>query len=231
VIPLTRSPLVLAYHGVGETANGDDPRRLIVSPRHLEAQVRLLKRLRYRFVTAGELAEGATGRTATLTFDDGWENSLTVAVPLLQRLRVRATFYLCPGLLGRQHPDVSGPGGRLLDERGARELCAAGMELGAHSMSHPDLRTLEDAALEYELEQSRHEIERLSGSPCVTFAYPFGFSDERVIAAAERAGYRLAFGWLPGSWRPLAAPRLPAPPRHGAGRLALKLMGARRRGR
>lgn len=231
MIPLARSPLVLAYHGVGDTANGDDPRRLIVSPDHLEEHVGLLRRLGYRFVTAGDLARGAKGRTATLTFDDGWESGLTVAAPLLRRLGVGATFYVCPALLGGQHPDVPGPGGRLLDEQGVRELCSAGMELGAHSMSHPDLRTLDDGALEYELRESRREVERLSGAPCVTFAYPYGFSDARVVAAAGRAGYALAFGWLPGPWRPLEAPRLPAPPRHGAGRLALKLLGARRRGR
>lgn len=231
MIALDRSPLVLAYHGVGDAPNGDDPRRLIVSPRHLKAQVRLLRRLQYRFVTAGELADAAAGRLAAVTFDDGWENNLTVALPLLQQLGVPATFFLCPGLLGGQHPDVRGPSGRLLDEEGVQELAAAGMELGAHSMTHPDLRTLDDERLEYELEGSRREVERLTGRPCLTFAYPYGFADERVIAATGRAGYRLAFGWLPGRWRPLDAPRLPAPPRHGAARLALKLLGVRRRGR
>jgi peptidoglycan/xylan/chitin deacetylase (PgdA/CDA1 family) len=222
---------VLAYHGVGEIANGDDPRRLIVSPRHLKAQVELLKRLRYRFVTAGELARGATGRLAALTFDDGWENNLTVALPLLRQLGVPATFFVCPGLFGAQHPDVRGPSGRLIDERGARRLAAGGMELGAHSMTHPDLRTLDDDELRYELTESRREVERLSHEPCLTLAYPFGFADDRETEAARRAGYRLAFGWLPGPWQPLDAPRLPAPPRHGAGRLALKLLGVRRRGR
>ena len=58
-------------------------------------------------------------------------------------------------------------------------------------------------------------------------AYPYGLWDERVAEAARAAGYRLAWAWLPGPWDPLAAPRLPAPPRHGAGRLALKLLGIR----
>jgi len=52
-----------------------------------------------------------------------------------------------------------------------------------------------------------------------------------VTQAAAEAGYELAFGWLPGPWQPLAAPRLPAPPRNGPLRLALKLAGLRKPGR
>jgi hypothetical protein len=71
----------------------------------------------------------------------------------------------------------------------------------------------------------------VTGRPCRTLAYPFGLFDDRVERAARAAGYELAWGWLPGSWRAAAAPRLPAPPRHGARRLAIKLLGIRRPGR
>ncbi|MGH2996578.1 MAG: polysaccharide deacetylase family protein [Gaiellaceae bacterium] len=228
---LARRPLVLAYHGVDTVDDDADPRRLVVSPRHLEEQVRLLLRMRFRVVTAGELADGRRGRVAVLTFDDGWLNWLTVALPLLQRLGVRATFFVCPGWLGGQHPGLGGPAGRLLGEDGVRALHEAGMEIGSHSLSHPDLRRLDDDALRAELEDSKSAIERLTGSDCRTFAYPYGFWDDRVASAAGEAGYALAFGWLPGRWRPLAAPRLPGPPRHGALRLGLKLLGLRRPGR
>jgi peptidoglycan/xylan/chitin deacetylase (PgdA/CDA1 family) len=103
------------------------------------------------------------------------------------------------------------------------------MELGSHSLSHPDLRKLDDAELSRQLEESKAAVEQITGRPCRTLAYPFGLYDERVVAAAGAAGYELAFAWLPGPWRPLEAPRLPAPPRHGAGRLGLKLLGVRRR--
>ncbi len=105
------------------------------------------------------------------------------------------------------------------------------MELGSHTLSHPDLRALDDAELEHELVGSKQAIEELTGEPCPTLAYPYGIYDERVVRAAGEAGYELAFGWLPGAWRPLEAPRLPAPPRHGAHRLSLKLLGIRRPGR
>jgi len=228
-----RRPVTLAYHGVGRVDDAGDPRRLVVSPDHLEAHVRLLLGRGYRFLTAEELlASGRPGSdTAVLTFDDGWRSWATEAVPCLQRLRVRATFYVCPGLWGGRHSDVPGEAGRLLDAEEARGLVALGMELGSHTLSHPDLRLLGDDELRRELEESKAAVESVSGRPCRTFAYPYGLYDDRVVRAVAAAGYELAFAWLPGPWRPLAAPRLPAPPRHGSGRLALKLLGIRRPGR
>lgn len=228
---LLRPPVVLAYHGVGPPAA--DPARLLVEADLLESHVRFLQGRGYRFLTAEELLdEGRPGpRTAVLTFDDGFRNWLTAAVPLLRRLGVRATFYVCPGLFGGRHWHLDGEEGRLLDESGAGELLEAGMELGSHSLSHPDLRLLDGGELSRELEESKSAVERLTGRPCRTLAYPYGLYDERVVDATRAAGYELAFGWLPGPWHPLEAPRLPAPPRHGSRRLALKLAGLRRPGR
>jgi peptidoglycan/xylan/chitin deacetylase (PgdA/CDA1 family) len=231
MIPGSRRPVILAYHGVGDADDAADPRRLVVAPRHLAAHIRLLRRRGYQFVTAGDLSPHGPPppRTAVLTFDDGWLDALTTVTPMLARLGIRASFFVCPGMWGGQHPLVTGPPGRLLDEDGVRALAEAGMDVGSHAMTHRDLRGLSDAELEKELVRSRAKIERVTGRPCRTLAHPYGLSDERTEAAASRAGYDLALAWLPGPWRPLAAPRLPGPPRHGALRLALKLAGVRRR--
>jgi peptidoglycan/xylan/chitin deacetylase (PgdA/CDA1 family) len=228
-----RRPVVLVHHGVGVVADGEDPDRLVVSPSHLESQLRLLLRLGYRFVTAREALERfpagrLPGSTAMLTFDDGWRDALTVVAPLLERLGVRASFYVCPGTWGAQHASVGGPAGALLTRDEARELHERGMEVASHTLSHPDLRGLDDAALAAELRDSKAAIEELTGAPCRTFAYPFGLFDARVRAAVGAAGYELALAWQPRrGWDPLAVGRLPGPPRHGAGRLALKLAGLR----
>jgi peptidoglycan/xylan/chitin deacetylase (PgdA/CDA1 family) len=228
--------VILCYHGIGDASEEDDPRRIVTSPGHFEAHLRHLLRRGYRFATAAQLLAGGRPRrprrgTAVLTFDDGFADAVDVVAPMLRRHGLRATFYVNPGLLGTQHDLVGGAAGRLLDAEGVRELHAAGMELGSHAMTHRDLRTLGDAELAEELVASRAAIERLTGVPCRTLAYPYGLYDRRVARAAADAGYELAFAWLPGPWRALAAPRLPAPPRHGAARLALKLAGIRRPGR
>jgi peptidoglycan/xylan/chitin deacetylase (PgdA/CDA1 family) len=225
-VNLVRGPVVLAYHGVNVVSDAQDPIRLVNSPATLEAHIRLLKRLRYRFVTAGEL-DGARDRVAALTFDDGWEDGLTVVAPLLERHGIRGTFYICPGWFGGHHSRVEGDAGRLLDSEGVRELRERGMEVGSHAMTHPDLRLLDDGTLAQELEDSKAALEEATGRAVRTLAYPYGLHDDRVAAAAGRAGYERAFAWQPGPWQRLSLPRLPAPPRHGATRLALKLGGLR----
>lgn len=70
-----------------------------------------------------------------------------------------------------------------------RRLLAAGWELGAHTITHPDLRTLDDAALEREVAGSRAEIRRRFRVPVDFFCYPAGRYDDRVIAAVRRAGF------------------------------------------
>jgi peptidoglycan/xylan/chitin deacetylase (PgdA/CDA1 family) len=226
-------PLALAHHGVNHVGPGEDDLALVMPPAALESQVRMLRRAGYRFLTAEELL--ATGKpqprgTAVLTFDDGWRDALTVVAPLLQRLGVRATFYVNPGLFGQDHHVVTGPAARIMDAADARALVREhGMELGAHAMLHDDLRTLDDATLAHDLADCRAAVEDAAGAPCRTLAYPFGAYDDRVKAAARAAGYGLAWAWLPGPWDPYAAPRLPGPTRHGGSRLALKMRGLGKR--
>jgi peptidoglycan/xylan/chitin deacetylase (PgdA/CDA1 family) len=227
---LLRPSVALAYHGVGDVSDAEDPKRVVLSPGRFDAHVRLLLRRGYRFATASEIdpARRPEPRTALLTFDDGFAGWVTVVLPILRRLGVRATFYPCPGRWGGQHTSVLGEQGRLMDEAGARELHDAGMELGSHTLTHRDLRKLDDETLEREVRESKAGIEAVTGEPCRTFAYPYGLYDDRVIRAVRDAGYALAFTWAPGPWKPLEAPRLRPPPRAGAGELALELLGVRR---
>jgi peptidoglycan/xylan/chitin deacetylase (PgdA/CDA1 family) len=82
--------------------------------------------------------------------------------------------------------------------------------VGSHTRSHPRLTSLSDGELESELRGSREDCERLLERPCQSIAYPYGDCDERVIAAAGRAGYRVA-GALSSrlhAARPLEWPRI-----------------------
>lgn len=231
---MIRPPTVLVHHGVGDAAPESDRVGLVVPPDKLRSQLRLLMRLGYRFRTAEELLADSLpppSGTASITFDDGLASDLLVAAPLLEDLGVRASFYICPGLLEGQHVSIDGVAGRLLSRDEAAELSARGMELGSHAMTHSDLRKLDDAALDAELAESKAAIEELTGKPCRVIAYPFGLHDERVEAAALCAGYEAGLGWGVGEWRREAIPRMPGPPRHGGLRLGLKLLGIRRSAR
>jgi peptidoglycan/xylan/chitin deacetylase (PgdA/CDA1 family) len=201
-------PLVLAYHAVARAPFDGMAAEMVVTADALAEEVRRLQRLGRRFVPASQ----AAGDAAVLTFDDGWADALTVAAPLLAELGVPATFYVSPGLFGNTEDSGYSPEGRVLTVGEACELHALEFELGAHSLHHPDLTSVDDDVLRAELEGSKSIIEDITGEECRTFAYPFGLHDARVRAAARAAGYELAFQFAPGPWGdPFAAPRTPKP--------------------
>src|SRR5215208_1338546 len=89
-------------------------------------------------------------------------------------------------------------------------LVERGWEVGAHTMTHPELPTLSDLDLRRELSESRSTCEARLGRACRSLAYPYGRADSRVVAATAAAGYEVAAG-LPGLWHerdPLQFPRV-----------------------
>ena len=84
-----------------------------------------------------------------------------------------------------------------------RELAAAGIELGAHTVTHPDLSRLDRESCLREMVESREAIERLTGATVRTFAYPFCRYGDAAVAAAREAGFLAAVtcegrgGWAP----------------------------------
>lgn len=229
---LSAPAVVLAYHGVGDVDDAVDRDRLLLSSLHFEEHLELLQRRNYQIVRASDLVDAApppAPGTAVLTFDDGLRDGVTDVLPALRNRGLVATFFVNPGLLGGTHDLVTGPRGQLVDADDVATLACAGMEIGSHSLEHRDLRRLSDDVLVRDLIESKARIEAITQRPCRTLAYPFGLHDARVRDAAATAGYELAFTWRPGVWDAMAAPRLPAPARHGARRLGLKLLGVRRR--
>jgi peptidoglycan/xylan/chitin deacetylase (PgdA/CDA1 family) len=189
-------------------------------------QLGLLRRLGYRSVSPVAVADALRGgpspgrRTVAITFDDGYLDTLTVALPLLLEHGFTATCYVVAGAVGRTsdwtHPKP------LMDWNGVRDWLAAGMEIGAHSVTHPDLTELSDRRLDEEVAGSRTRLEDRLGIPVVSFAYPFNLHDERTDAAVAAAGYRAACAGVHRSGSPLALFRADAA-RDSRVRFALQL--------
>jgi peptidoglycan/xylan/chitin deacetylase (PgdA/CDA1 family) len=86
-----------------------------------------------------------------------------------------------------------------------KSLLASGWELGSHTITHPNLTTLDAAQLEEEVAGSRKQISKKFGVPIDFFCYPAGKYDDTVVAAVEDAGYKGATTVDPG----LASPDKP----------------------
>lgn len=185
-------PLALTYHGVSDVSMDEDPHGLFVRPADLERQIDALLGWGYRLVTFGELAgrvsAGGGRGHAALTFDDGLADNLEVLLPLLGRHDATATVFVVSGWLGSNYPTASH--GRILRAEEVRELADGGVEIGSHTVTHPDLARASAASAREELTRSRRELEGITGRAVDTVAYPYGHATPDTIAACAAAGYR-----------------------------------------
>lgn len=192
-----KSPLILCLHSVGYGADS-------LPPEMLAAIVELLESDGYRFVTADELTRMhlCLRRVAALTFDDGAVDNYTIVLPLLRKFRAPATFYVCPGLLGRRvwfgsrrcytEPIEGGYQLEIMTWSDLRELVGAGMCVGSHTLTHVDLERADQDEAWRELLVSREMLEHQLGIPIRHLAYPWGLRTRRTLALARRAGYLTA---------------------------------------
>jgi peptidoglycan/xylan/chitin deacetylase (PgdA/CDA1 family) len=194
-----RPSLVLAYHGLGPHNSGLDPHNLMVEPVRFRRQMETLMHRGYRFVTLHELVDhlaeaGSGGGLCALTFDDGTVDNLEVLAPLLAELRLPATVFACPGLLGQRHfamPPKSGV--RLMNADELRELASSPfIEIGSHTNTHADLSTATAEAAYREMVSSKVALEDLLQESVDSFAYPKCCYSSACPDAARRAGYRVA---------------------------------------
>jgi peptidoglycan/xylan/chitin deacetylase (PgdA/CDA1 family) len=128
--------------------------------------------------------------SVAITFDDGMGNLAGHALPLLEKYRLPATIFVVSDYCGRRNDWPSQPAGMvptlpLMDWSDLGAL-PAGVTVGAHTATHPDLSRLPARECEREMSTSRQEIEQRLGKPVRWFAYPYGSSSPQVRGLAGK---------------------------------------------
>ena len=188
-------PLMLMYHSVATTGEPEWP--WAVSLDRFNSQLDLLSSLGYRTATMADIAAGTTivtdAPTVVITFDDGYEDNL-LAVETLLRRDMTATWFIVSGSIGGEPawPYDGRPAGRLMNATELRDIRAAGIEIGSHTVTHCRLTQASDDALMRELTDSKAALEDVLGSKVGSFAYPYGDCDERSVRAVRACGYQQA---------------------------------------
>jgi peptidoglycan/xylan/chitin deacetylase (PgdA/CDA1 family) len=173
------------YHsisdGVGPTC---------IAPEAFRTQLAILEESGYQVASLVEVGEWLRGlrdlpqRCVVLTFDDGFLDFATAALPELQRRRWPATVFLPVGHLGGTDCWDSSRRGRtprrLLDWATIADPAMAGVEFGAHGVTHRDLTRLKNTELVDELLKPKSMIEERLSRPVTSFAAPFGRSAAAV---------------------------------------------------
>ncbi|UNO42913.1 polysaccharide deacetylase family protein [Streptomyces sp. MST-110588] len=185
---------ILMYHAVAD-APAPAALALSVTPDAFDEQMAVLDDHGFTPLTTAELAAAWRGGTALparpvlITFDDGYEGVHRHALPALSRHGFTATVFVSSGWL-RGPYDTGGSLDTMLDWGQVRKLAAAGIEIGGHSHSHPQLDQLADEPLWFEVMRCKQIIGDELGRAPVSFAYPYGYSSRRVRRAVRGAGFR-----------------------------------------
>lgn len=179
---------ILMYHGVREQLDGWNPYyETRTSPAVFAAHMKFLREKNYKAINLSDLislsASGSSlvsrhashGPFVAITFDDGYQDFYTHAFPILRTYGFTATVFLPTARIQDQRKRVNG--NEYLTWAEVRELHQAGITMGSHTISHPELKRLPTWKIEHELGESKRTIEDKLGASVKSFAYPYAFPE------------------------------------------------------
>lgn len=190
---------ILTYHYIRISTDVRDRLgfALSVTPSDFAAQMDWLAGNGYHPITTEDLyaylsgARGLPSRPVILTFDDGYTDFYTTALPILRSHDFSAVAYIISNFVGQ-------PG--YMTAAQIAEADHQGIEIGSHTMSHPNLARLPAATVHAEVTGSKQALEAMVGHPVASFCYPSGKFTSFVAGEVAAAGYHdattTAFGFV-----------------------------------
>ena len=169
---------ILMYHSIS-----DAPGPTSIAPEVFKAQMQALADSGLPVVTPDALANPPAPRVVIISFDDGFQDFDDTAWPILRDHGFCPIVYLPSGLMGGSDSWAGGniPARPLMGWDRVETLAAEGVCFGAHSVTHPDLTTLDALMLEEEVSGSGQDIAARLGQPTRHFAPPYGASNSGVL--------------------------------------------------
>lgn len=191
---------ILSYHQTDRRPPWGTPgRSLVLTPERFERQMRALHARGWRCLSLNDLGPYLRGERAGpvvgLTFDDGYLGNFLNALPVLRALDFTATMFVVSseiGGLNRWDAPLGVAPQPLMDLPHLREWIAAGMEVGAHTVTHPDLTAVGPERAHEEIVQCRHALEAALDHEVRSFCYPYGRHGADHVASVQAAGYEWA---------------------------------------
>lgn len=189
--PLGSCATVLTYHSIS-----DAPSRYALPPHRFKRQMAYLKRNGFKVIFLSELIARVReqkdfSNCVALTFDDGYQDNLTQALPVVVEHGFPMTLFMITGLMGRCFTNSDDADFEILDKAGLREMDASGkVEIMPHTRNHVELDQVEDDEAVEEVVGARGDLEDLLGKPADILSYPKGRHSQAVEDFLRRERWR-----------------------------------------
>ena len=199
---------VLMYHSVAKNSESVFQKSDIysISETYFASHVEYLARQSDSVDRKVVSLEDSSSSCVSVTFDDGYKDTLTIAAPLLCENNLPFHVFVTPANV------ISGDN-RYLSETELVSLSKLpGVTIGAHGFSHQHLNTLQATEITDELKSSKEWLENLTQKNITTMSYPHGAFNSQVQEIAASVGYLYAatssWGCYQVGLKPLEIPRI-----------------------
>lgn len=205
--------LVFNFHHVEQECRHPSRKHISITPHGLRFFIRTLRFLGFTIVSLREVFTHEAGlienpRNVLLTFDDGYVNNYTEALPVLEAERCPATIFVLPGRLsGTNAWDQShlpeSERDQLLSHGQMEQLAQSPyITLGSHGMSHQHFPEISPETLQFELEASYQQLSQSFPQAFLpVLAYPWGETSPQVLTQMQTSSYSYAFTVVTAPWQ------------------------------
>jgi len=187
---------ILMYHSIELMPKSTIMRSLHVSPRRFKFQMWMLKILGYQGLSLKNLKPyldgDKHGKVVGITFDDGYQNNLINAAPILLKYNFSSTCYIVSDSIGTSNTwDLNNSVTQrpLMTEIEINKWLNLGMDIGAHTKTHADLTCISEAKAKQEINECKNDLEQKFKVLISDFCYPFGRFNDSVCSITKSAGY------------------------------------------
>jgi peptidoglycan/xylan/chitin deacetylase (PgdA/CDA1 family) len=172
---------IFTYHEVRECVDGVEPNFYTVSPGRFSAQLETFNNRGWTSLKLEEVTQSPADTNYVLTFDDATRDHHEIVLPLLEKNRCHASFYVPTAKLNQ-------PG--FMANSQVREIAAAGHEIGSHSHEHQRMDLMSEEEVRSQISHSIEIIADITGSKPRTFVPPGGFMNETIRKVAAEFGMK-----------------------------------------
>lgn len=188
-----KDSIVLCYHGIGNDQQ----------QRFREQMCRLAEHSALPQISYRDGKKSLKTPTVVITFDDAFENLLDNAIPILEEFQIPSIVFAVSGNPGKVPGWNIAPGHPEANEVTvtAEQLITLSrnplIRIGSHTLTHPDLSRLSADQIQWELAESKRDLEQWLSQPVEDLALPHGAFNDTVLQIAREVGYKRIYTLQP----------------------------------